>query len=257
MSNPPPAVQSGPRLPFPVQAPDEPDSEPEFNDQGENVIAYLMFQPDWANTLLEIVTTNPFIMAKNQAGKVWHILPTGELLGQDCDDIPAPEDFPIRIIKDVRTPDQPPQSEPAPQDAQQCGEPRRGLDYVKPVLNPYHPASDITMQLDDPNSNNFDQTEELLSATTSPQVFGPPSQQQGLVRNKPSSKTQAAPPKNTNTVRSSPTTTSTTPPMYATPIVTGNINFCVYPHAGHCSHMRTDELALTWSKPLTNVPRSA
>ena len=139
MSNPPPAVYSGPRLSFPTQAPDEPDSEPELNDQGENVIAYLIFQEDWADTLLEIVIANPFInstsddtvkslIAKNEAGKVWHILQTGELVGQDCDDIPAPSDFPIRIVKSTR-----PQSTTATQDVQQGGEVQQDLDYVKPV----------------------------------------------------------------------------------------------------------------------------
>ena len=200
MSNPPPAVHSGPRLPFPTQAPDEPDSEPELNDQGENVIAYLIFQEDWADTLLQIVIANPFInatsedtvkslIAKNQAGKVWHILPTGELVGQECDDIPAPSDFPIRIIKDIR-----PQPTTATQDVQQCGEVQQDLDYVKPVPNPYHPTRDAAAPTDEPNSNNPGQADELLSATTSPQVFGPSSQPPGRVHNKPSSKTQAAPP---------------------------------------------------------------
>jgi hypothetical protein len=218
-------MYSDPQHPFPT---DEPDSEPELNDQGENVIAYLVFQEDWADTLLEIVVANPILdstkglIAKNEAGKVWNILPTGELVGQDCEDIPAPSDFPIRIIKSTL----PPLTATTPE-VQQGGEVQQDLDYVKPVPNPYHPAKDPSAPTGGPNNNNPDQVDELLSATTSPQAFGPTVR----VHNKPRSKTQAAPPKGSTTSAS----TSTPTQQYATPIVKGNINFCVYPHAGTCS----------------------
>jgi hypothetical protein len=225
MSTPPVAVYSGPQLPFPT---DEPDSEPELNDQGENVIALLIFQEDWADTLLEIVVANPILdstkalIAKNEAGKTWNILPTGELVGQDCEDIPAPSDFPIRIIKDALLPVPTTTPEGQPGD-----EVQQDLNYVKPVPNPYHPVTDPSTPTRGFNNNDPGQVDELLSATTPPQAFGPTVR----VRTKPASKTQAAPPKASTTS----TSTSTPTQQYATPIVKGNINFYVYPHAGTCS----------------------
>ena len=229
MSNPPAEVYSGPPLASPT---DEPDSEPELNDQGENVIALMIFQEDWAETLLEIVVANPvldpanafFLIAKNQAGKTWTILPTGELVGQGCEDIPAPSDFPIRIIKDAGF--------PAPSTAQQElpeSEVQQDLEYVKPVPNPYHSVKNPSAQDMNHNNNEPGQADELLSATTVPQALGPTVR----VHAKPTSKTQAAPPKASKTSTSTSTTTPTQP--YATPIVNGNINFYVYPHAGTCT----------------------
>ena len=140
MSNLPAEVHSGPPFASPT---DEPDSEPELNEHGENVIALMIFQEDWAETLLEIVVANPvldpanafFLIAKNQAGKTWTILPTGELVGQGCDDIPAPSDFPIRIIKDT--------GHPAPSTTPQDGpasEVQQDLEFVKPASIPPGPA---------------------------------------------------------------------------------------------------------------------
>ena len=213
----------------PRPVPDEPDSEPEFNEQGENVVAYLLCQPDWADTLLQVVTSHPFVMAKNQAGKTWHVLPTGEPLGQECDAVPMEEDFPLRIITDVRSPLLPLQPQQQEQVEEQVHVPDSVLDYVKPNPVPNNPVTGITVEFVKPSNDTNDQTDELMSATSPPQVFGSPANNQGHARPKPSSKTQAAPPK------AARTTISKTPPVYATPIENGQINFIVYPHAGFLS----------------------
>ena len=229
MSNLPAEVHSRPPLASPT---DEPDSEPELNEHGENVIALMIFQEDWAETLLELVVANPvldpanafFLIAKNQAGKTWTILPTGELVGQGCDDIPAPSDFPIRIIKDT--------GHPAPSTTPQDGpasEVQQDLEFVKPAPIPSYSPQDLPFQDLNHNNNQTEQADELMSATTTPQAFGPTVR----VHTRPTSKTQAAPPKASKT---SASTSSTTPTQtYATPIVNGNINFYVYPHAGTCT----------------------
>ena len=86
-----------------------------------------------------------------------------------------------RIIKDVRNPLSPTQPEQSPQVEQQLRDPDYVVEYVKPVPVPHQPADDITVELGKSNNANTNQTDELLSATSPPQVFGPSTSHQGYV----------------------------------------------------------------------------
>jgi hypothetical protein len=179
--------------------PDEPEQERKYNDQGEDVLAYIHFQPDWAQTLLEVVTNHPFVMAKNEDGKVWHVLPTGELLGQDCHDVPTAEDFPLWIIKDII-----PVDLLKNKDNQDNREADANLVHVKPKVEPTEQTPDLPYVKPNTGDNN-----------------------KGHVRSTP--KTLAAPPKTKYITR------PVAPPQFATPIEGGELNLIVHPHAGFLS----------------------
>ena len=85
---------------FDEPVPVEPDAEPSSSATGEEVVTLIDYNETWAQDLANVAANQPFVVAKNPAGRTCDVLPTGELVARDGDnDIPTPADFPLRTVK--------------------------------------------------------------------------------------------------------------------------------------------------------------